>query len=112
MLIKKEHRRFIQNVMAFPGECQHALVKADIDERKMWKVVRKTCAERRKITLLKDVKIRKRFEEKVTKLVDDGAPNLWGLFKDGVLKSCDEICGKKGISEGDTWWWNEEEKEK
>ena len=22
-------------------------------------------------------------------------PNLWGLFKDGVLKTCDEVCGKK-----------------
>ena len=43
---------------------------ADIDKRKINKVVRKTCAERRKITLLDDVKIRMRFEEKVTKLVD------------------------------------------
>ena len=43
---------------------------ADIDKRKVRKVVRKACAERRKITLLKDVKIRKRFDEKVTELVD------------------------------------------
>ena len=55
---------------AIPGEFQHALVIADIDRRKIRKVVRKTCAERKKITVLKDVKIRKRFEEKVTKLVD------------------------------------------
>ena len=58
---------------------------ADIDKRKIRKVVRKMCAERRKITLLKDVKIRKRFEEKLTKLVDAGVPNLWGHFNDGVL---------------------------
>ena len=43
---------------------------ADIDKKKIKKVVTKKCAERRKITLLKDVKIRKRIEEKVTKLVD------------------------------------------
>ena len=64
---------------------------ADIDRRKIRKIVLKTCAERRKINLLKDVKIRKRFEEKVAKLVDVGAPT----FKDGVLKACDEVCGKK-----------------
>ena len=34
-------------------------------------------------------------------------------FKDGVLKACDEVCGKKRgrESKGDTWWWNEEAKE-
>ena len=41
------------------------------------------------------VKIRKRFEEKVTKFVDVGATNLWGHFKDGVLKACNEVCGRK-----------------
>ena len=46
-------------------------------------------------------------------LFDDGAPNLWGHFKDGILKACDEVCGKKRgrRSKGDTWWWNEEVKE-
>ena len=34
------------------------------------------------------------FQENLTKLVDVGAPNLWGHFKDGVLKACDEVCGK------------------
>ena len=58
MLIKKEHRQFTQNVKAIHGEFQLALVIADIDKRK---VVRKICAERRNITLLKDVKIRSRF---------------------------------------------------
>ena len=87
-------------------EHQHALVIADIDKRKIRKVVRKTCAQRRKITLQKDVKIRKRFKEKVTKLVDVGVPNLWEHFKDGVLKACDEVCGKKRgrRNKGDTWW--------
>ena len=25
----------------------------------------------------------------------DGAPNLWVHFKDGALKTCDVVCGKK-----------------
>ena len=45
------------------------------------------------------------------KLFDVRAPNLWGHFKDGILKTC-EACGKKiGRRKGDTWWWNEEMKE-
>ena len=59
VLMKKQHRRFVQNVKTIPGEFHHALVIADIDKRKIRKVVRKICAERRKITVLKDVKIRK-----------------------------------------------------
>ena len=60
MLIKKEHRRSIRNVKAIPGEYQHALVVADIDKRKISKIVRTMCTERRKISLLKDLKIQKR----------------------------------------------------
>ena len=46
-------------------------------------------------------------------MVDVGALNLWGQFKDGILKACDEVCGtKRGRrGKGDTWWWNEEVKE-
>ena len=63
--------------------------------------------------MLKDLKIRKQFEEKEIKLVDVGVANLWGNFKDGVLKACDEVCGKKrGMrNKGGTWWWNEDMKE-
>ena len=44
---------------AIPGEFQHTLVITDIDRKIIKKVVRKTCVDRRKITLLKGVKIRK-----------------------------------------------------
>ena len=102
----------MRNVRAIPGEVQNALVKADIDKKKIKKAVKKACAERRKTCLLKDVNIWKRFE-KVTKLVDVGALNWWGHFEYTVLKACDEACGKKRgrKSKGDTWWWNEEVKE-
>ena len=79
---------------------------ANIDKKKIRKEVRKTCAERRKITLLKDVKIRMRFEEKVIELIDTGAPNLWGHMKDEVLdvfdevlNAFDEVCGRRGGGE-------------
>ena len=71
--------------MAIPGEFQHALVIADIDKKKLRKVVRKTCAVIIKIHLLNDVQIWKRFEEKIVKLVNVGVPNLWGHFKDVAL---------------------------
>ena len=61
---------------AIPEEFQYALVIANINKKKIRKVVRNPCTEKRKINLLKDFKIRKRFEEKVIKLVDVGAPNL------------------------------------
>ena len=66
-----------------------------MDRKKIRNVVRKTLTERRKIRLLKDVNIRKRFEEKVIELVDIAVTNLWGHCKDGVLGACDEVCGKK-----------------
>ena len=55
--------------------------------------MRKTCAERRKITILKDVKIRKRFEEKVTKLVDVGAPNLGDSSRMGFQRHVERRGG-------------------
>ena len=71
---------------AIPGEFQHALVIADVDKRKIMAEVRKTCAERRKANLLKDVRIWKRLEERVIKLTDAAEQHLWGHFKDGALK--------------------------
>ena len=67
---------------------------ADIDENKISNVVR-THIERRKISLLKDVEIRKRFEGRLTELVGVGAPNLCGHIEEGVLEASDEVCGRK-----------------
>ena len=94
VFIKKEHSWYIQNVKKIDGEFQHALVMVIADiEKKLSEVVKKVCAERRKISLLKDVKIRKRLEQQQQQRL--------------------EVCGKKRErrSKGDTWWWNEEVKE-
>ena len=58
--------------------------------------MRKTCAERGKITLPIDVKIKKRFEGKANELVDVEAPNLCGHLMDRALKACDDLRGKEG----------------
>ena len=52
-----------------------------------------------------------RFQERVKKLVDVDAPNLWNTFKNSMLQACDEVCEKKKRrkNHGDTWW-NEEVK--
>ena len=94
-MIIKEYWPFLQTVMAVLGEYQNALVLANVDTKKIRNVMRKTCAVRRRICLLKDVKTRKRFEEKVIEFVHVGVPNLWGYFKDGVLCTCDEVCARK-----------------
>ena len=55
-------------------ELQHAYDGTDIDMK--IRNVRKTHIERRKTNLLNDVKIRKKFQEKVIELIDVGATNL------------------------------------
>ena len=62
--------------------------------KKIMNVVRKTCDEKRKISLQTGVTIRKRFKEKVIEMVDVGGPNLCGHLKDGFPKACDEVCGR------------------
>ena len=54
-----------------------------------------------------------RFEKTVKELVSTDAPDLWKTFKDGVLKACDEVCGKKKFrrDQGDMWWCNDEVKD-
>ena len=84
----------------------------DLLKKKVKKVVRKKVIERRKVWKLKEDDTRARFEGRVGELVSTDAPDLWKCFKEGVLKACDEVCGKKNgrRDQGDTWWWNEDMK--
>ena len=59
--------------------------------------MRKTCGERREISLLKDVKIGKQFDEKVIRLVYVGVPDMcdisrmrFGVMFCGVLEEYGE----------------------
>ena len=74
--------------------------------------MRKQQIIRRKIWKLNENQTRVIFKTRVKELVSTDAPDLWKSFKDGVLKACDEVCGKKKFrrDQGDMWWWNEEVK--
>ena len=53
------------------------------------------------------------FEQRVVELADTEAVDLWESYKNGILKACDELCGKtKGRrDQRNTWWWNKQVKE-
>ena len=50
--------------------------------------------------------IRERLEGRVGEMVSADAPDLWKCFNQGVLKACEEVCGKKKRrrDQGDMWW--------
>ena len=92
-------------------ELQHRLVVVDLDTKVPKKAVRKQGIIRR-IWKLNENLTRVRFEKRVKELVSTDVPDLWKSFKDGVLKACDQVCGKKKSrrDQGDMWSWNEEVK--
>ena len=96
-----------------PLELQHRMVVVDLDKKVLKKVVRKERIIRRKIWKLNENQTRVRFEKRVKELVSTDAPDLWKTFRNGVLKACNELCGKKKSrrDQGDMWWWNEEVKD-
>ena len=84
----------------------------DLDKKAL-KRVGKERIIRRKIWKLNENRTKVRFEKRVKELVSTDAPDLWKTARDGVLKACDELCGKKKSrrDQGDMWWWNEEIKD-
>ena len=65
---------------------------------------------------MNEIRTRVRFEKRVKELVSTDAPDLWKTFKDGVLKACDEVYGKKKSRRNRRdmwwwWWWNKEVKD-
>ena len=89
------------------------MVVVDLHKKVLKKIVRMERIIRRKIWKLNENQTRVRFEKRVKELVSTDAPDLWKTFRDGVLKECDELCGKKKSrrDQGDMWWWNEEVKD-
>ena len=75
----KTNRKYLKDVKAIPWELQHRLVVTDIDKRRLKKVVKKTI--RRRVWKLKKNNMKARFQERVKKLADVDAPNLWNTFK-------------------------------
>ena len=91
-----------------PWELQHRLVVVDLDK----KAARRQWIIKRTIWKLNENRTRVTFEKRAKELVSADGPDLWKTFKDGVLKVCDEVCGKKKSrrDQGDMWWWSEEVK--
>ena len=113
VLVGKENRKYLRDMKIIPGELQYRLVVTYLVKKKAKKVVRKEAIKRRRIWKLKEEDTRARFEGRVGELEITDALDLWKCFKEGVLKACDEVCGKKNgrRDQGDTWWWNEDVKE-
>ena len=57
MLIREEYWQFMHNVKAIPVEFLHALVIVDADDKKIRNVIRNTCIESIRISMLKHVKV-------------------------------------------------------
>ena len=112
ILVGEKYRKYIRDVKVIPWELHHRLVVIDLDEKVLEKIVRKRRIIR-KIWKLNENRTRVRLEKRVKELVSTDAPDLLKTFKDGVLKACDEVCGKKKCrrDRGDMWWWNEEVKD-
>ena len=100
----------MKDVKVISWELQHRLLFADVDKRKLNKVVKTESRVKRMVWKLKAREMQKKFERRVKELVDVETTNLLKSFRDGVLTARDELCGKKKVtkSEGNKWWWNEE----
>ena len=105
MLVGEKYRKCVRDLKAITWELQCRLVVLDLDKTFLKKIVRKQRIIRRKIWKLNENRTRIRFEKRVKELLSTDAPDLWKTFKDGVLKACDEVCGKKSRRDrGDMWW--------
>ena len=106
VLVGKGKRKYLRDVRVIPSELQHRLVVTDLVKKKVKKMVSKEAIERRKVWMLKEDDTRARSEGRVGELVSADAPDLWKCFKEGVLRTCDEVCGKTEgkRDQGDTQW--------
>ena len=95
VLVGEKYRKYIRDVKVIPWELQHRMVVVNLDKKVLKKVVIKEWIIRRKIWKLNENQTRVRFEKRVKEHVSTDAPDLWKTFRDGVLKACDEVCGKK-----------------
>ena len=110
-IVSKENRKFVKDVKVIPWELQHRLLVADVDKRKLNKVIKKESRVKRMVWKLKEREMQEKFERRVEELVNIETTNLWESFRDGVLTACcDELCGKKKVRKHgrNKRWWNEE----
>ena len=91
ILVSKENRKFLKDVKIIPWKLQHRLLVADVDKRKLNKVVKKESMVKRMVWKLKEREMQEKFERRVEELVDVETTNLWESFRDGVLTTRDAL---------------------
>ena len=100
----------MKDVKVILRELLHRLVVADVDKRKLNKVVEKESRVKHMGWKLKEREMQEKFKRRVEELVDVETTNLLEPFGDGVLKACDELCGNGKVRKigGNKLWSNEE----
>ena len=76
ILVSKENRKFLKDVKVIPRELQHRLLVADVDKRKLNKVVKKESRVKCVVWKLKEREMLEKFERRVEELVDVETTNL------------------------------------
>ena len=82
VLVGKGNRKYLRDV-------------TDLIKKKVKMVIRKEAIKSGKAWKLKKDDTRTKLEGRVREVVSADALDLWNCFKEGVLKACDEVCGKK-----------------
>ena len=77
ILVSKENRKFLKDVKVILWELQHRLLVADVDKRKLNKVVTKESRVKRMVWKLKEREMQEKFERRVEELVNVETTNLW-----------------------------------
>ena len=72
----------MKDVKVIPWELQHRLLVADVDKRKLNKVIKKESRVERTVWKLQEREMQEKFERRVEELVDVETTNLWESFKD------------------------------
>ena len=65
ILVSEENRKFVKDVKVIPWELQHRLLVADVDKRKLNKVIKKESRVKRMVWKLKERKCKKNLKEEL-----------------------------------------------
>ena len=65
ILISKENRKFVKGVKVIPWDLQHPLLVADVDKRKLNKVIKKESRVKHMVWKLKETEMQEKFERRV-----------------------------------------------
>ena len=94
--------------MVITGELQHNQIIVDIDKKQKQKTEWKSERLNQNVAKLEDEPYRQLVECRVKEIMSDNHNDLWGSFREGVLKACGVVCGYDENRECNvnTWWRN------